>query len=340
MSISSSRETPDELPDSKKPPNWGMAGEVAKYTAVIAIVIFCVNIVRKKLAIFTWSQVWEGLATVPPHQIILALAITAANFFILTGYDWIAIHYLKKSLPLRKIMMGAVIGYAMSNVLGWMLGGTMVRYRLYTRWGFSWMEVIAFISILSVTFWLGMFLLAGIAFVMLPVHLPDQYQEHLYFSPMLFGYGFLTCVALYLLATLFIRRPIRLGSQNFAFPPFKLSILQLSVSAADFALASLVLYVLLPSGTANYSTVLVSYLAAMIVTVTLHIPGGFGVLELIVLELLEKEGESGSSLPLAITCGLLLFRLIYYILPGVLAALLFLQQEVVWSYGTKTQTKV
>ncbi len=305
-------------------------GDLAKYTAVIAIVFLSVNTLRKKLSLFTWSDIWEGVATVPIEQVFLAVLITSINFVVLTGYDWIAVTYLKKSLSIRKIMVGAVIGYALSNLLGWILGGTSVRYRLYTRWGFNLLEVIAFISILSVTFWLGMFLLAGIAFVMLPVDFPQEYRDHLYFSPSAYGYSFLGCVTAYLLATIFIKHPIRVGNQYFGFPPFRLSVLQLTVSAIDFALASLVLYVLLPPGTSNYSTVLVSYLSAMIVTVVLHVPGGFGVLELIVLELLDKHESSNTSIPLAITCGLLLFRVIYHFIPGLLAIILFLSEEFRW----------
>ncbi len=97
----------------------------------------------------------------------------------------------------------------------------------------------------------------------------------------------------YLGATLLVQKPLRIGNQEFSFPPFKLSLLQLAVSAADFALASLVLYVLLPHGSINYSTVLVSYLAAMIVVVVLHVPGGIGVLELVIIELLAKEENGG-----------------------------------------------
>ena len=320
---------------SKKRPNWGIFGELAKYTAVIAIVLVCVNMIRKRLAQYTWADIWEGLTLVPTEQVILAIAITAINFLVLTGYDWIAVTYLKKKLSVRNIMVGAVIGYALSNLFGWILGGTSVRYRLYTRWGFSLVEVIAFISILSVTFWLGMFLLAGIAFVMLPVNFPQEYREHLYFAPATYGYFFLACIAVYLSATIFIRKPIKVGGQSFGFPPFRLSVLQLTVSAIDFALASLVLYVLLPEGTANYSTVLVSYLSAMIVTVVLHVPGGFGVLDLIVLELLGDEEKLDSSAPLAITCGLVLFRVIYHLVPGIVATLLFLREELAWLRQSK-----
>lgn len=319
-------------------PSWGPVGEIAKYTAVIALMIASVVLVRKKLQHLTWEQVMDGIASIPTHQIVLAVLITAINFVVLTGYDLIAVRYLKKELPLRKIMVGAIIGYALSNVLGWMIGGTAIRFRLYASWGFRLIEIIALVSILSVTFWLGMFLLAGVAFVLLPVHLPAEYQELLHFSPRLYGYIFLGVVGLYLAATIFIRQPIHVGNQEFAFPPFRLSLLQLGVSAADFALASLVLFVLLPPNTVNYSTVLVSYLAAMIVVVVLHVPGGFGVLELVILELLAKHSEEGDTTKVAVTAGLLVFRVVYYLGPAILAALLLVRQE--WKHSRRKRAEL
>lgn len=309
--------------------NWGPIGGILKYSAVILIVLICLNLVRKKLQDITWQQLWEGVVSIPPQQLILAFVITALNFVILTGYDWIAITYLQKKLPWKKIMVGAVIGYAFSNVFGWMIGGTTARYRLYTRWGFSLVEVIAFISVLSVTFWLGMFLLAGVALVSLPVHLPEKYSEHLPLSTEAFGYIFLFCVLGYLAAALFIRKPIKIGTQQFTFPPFRLSLVQLSVSAADFALASLVLYLLLPQhDSINYGTVLVIYIVAMVVTVAVHAPGGVGVLEIIVIDTLTKDiPEGGSGLTVGVTCGIVLFRVIYYFIPGLVAAGLFMNEE-------------
>lgn len=318
-----------KLDEINRRSTWKVLADLAKYTAVIAIVFFSLSMVWQKVSKISFAQIMESIATIPQSQIVLAVLITGLNFFVLTGYDWIAVTYLKKKIPISKIMTGAIIGYAFSNIVGWMLGGTAVRYRLYRRWGFSFMDIVAFISLLSVTFWLGMFLLAGIAFVLLPVHLPAEYQRHLYFSPQAYGYTFLSLVLAYLLATLVFRKPIRIGGQELAFPPFSLSVSQLLVSAADFALASLILYILLPPGTANYSTVLVSYLAAMIVTVTLHVPGGFGILELIVLEMLTKEvgTEAAEPMIVSVTCGLILFRVIYYFIPGIFAFILFLIQE-------------
>lgn len=325
----------DAVQNGGSKPSWGLLGTLAKFTAVIAFVLICGFYVRKKLSHLTWDQLSEGFRAVSWNQIILALLVTSLNFLVLTGYDWISVHYLKKKLPLRKIMVGAIIGYAFSNVLGWMIGGTAVRFRLYTRWGFSMVEVIALISILSVTFWLGMFLLAGIAFVLLPVHLPVEYAEKLYFSPLAYGYFFLFCVLGYLAATLFVKKPLKLGNQQYSFPPFKLSLLQLSVSATDFALASLVLYLLLPAGTANYSDVLVSYLAAMIVTVFLHIPGGVMVLELTVLEMLSRESGPSNSREHLIFGGVVMFRVVYYLLPALFALVLYAWEEFVAKHPTR-----
>lgn len=332
------RNIPDTPTVKNESPSWGPIGEIAKYTAVLALMIFSIVLVRKKLAGLTWEQVLDGVATIPMHQIALAILFTAVNFVVLTGYDLIAVRYLKKELPLRRVMVGAIIGYALSNVLGWMIGGTAIRFRLYASWGFRLIEIIALVSILSVTFWLGMFLLAGIAFVMLPVRLPAHYQEALHFSPHLYGYAFLSVVGAYLLATIFIRKPVHIGNQEFAFPPFRLSLLQLGVSATDFALASLVLWVLLPPGTVNYSTVLVSYLAAMIVTVVTHIPGGFGILELVIMELLTKDEDEGSSLKVAVTAALLLFRVIYYFAPAVVAGVLLARQE--WKHAQRKRQEL
>jgi uncharacterized membrane protein YbhN (UPF0104 family) len=67
----------------------------------------------------------------------------------------------------------------------------------------------------------------------------------------------------------------------------------------------------------------------MVVTVILHIPGGFGVLELIVLDILTKDvpEEQRGELIVGVTCGILLFRLIYYFIPCGIAGILFFREE-------------
>ena len=301
-------------------------GESARYTVVVVIMLVAFYLLKEKLSDIKWASVLDAMYKISWVSLVVAAGITAANFLLLTGYDMIAVRYLRKQVPVRRVMAGAVVGYAMSNVFGWTVGGTAVRYRLYSKWGFSLVEIVAFISIISMTFWLGMFLLAGIAFVGLPVQLPEHLASKLILEPATWGWIFLLVVLLYLLASIFIRKPVHWNEYRFALPPFNLSAMQLVVSAGDFVLASAVLYFLIPSDlrghdAIHFSTVLVAYLAAMIGVVVTHMPGGIGVLELIVLEMTPPSAKE------PVLAALLLYRVIYYLVPAFFAMLLWVYIE-------------
>lgn len=312
-------------------------GDIAKYSIILIVMIAATYFLFKKLNGVSLADIQNAFLSIPPVNILIAVALTCANFCLLTGYDLIAVRYLKKEVPLRRVMAGAIVGYAFSNIFGWLVGGTAIRYRLYRRWGFTPIEIIAFVTILSITFWLGMFLLAGIAFTVLPIRLPEKAKDLLIFDHHVWGWVFLGVVAIYLIASVSIRKPIRWRSYRYSFPPLKLSLLQLAVSAGDFLLASAVLYVVIPpdltgANGVNFSTVLVSYLTAMILVVAFHAPGGFAILETTILSVFHDEASgSGDDTRAAILAGLLMFRLVYYIMPAIVAGVLWARLEAAWT---------
>jgi uncharacterized membrane protein YbhN (UPF0104 family) len=305
-------------------------GESAKITAILAIMCVAIWFVKRKLQSqeVTLEKITLAISNIPWYHFLIAILLTFLNYLVLTGYDWIAVRHLKKELPMRKIMAGAVVGYSCGNVFGWLLGGNAVRYRLYSSWGFSLLEIIAFVSILSITFWLGLFLLAGIAFVVLPIRLPEETLDMLQLPPATWGYIFLSCVAGYLLSCLVVRKPIRFRDFEVALPPFKLSLMQLGVSAGDFLLASTVLYSLMPPeiigpghDQINFSTVLIAYVTAQIGAVISHVPGGYGILEGVLLGFLPH------TVGAEVFAAVILFRIVYYFLPVIGAGLIFLYNE-------------
>lgn len=317
----------------------GRFGDAFKFTAVFVVMAVAIWFVSKKLKGVTWEDVKQGFDSLPTSHIVIALVLTAINYLILTGYDWIAIRFMRKRLSFPRMMAGAIVGYASGNVLGWLFGGNAARYRMYSKWGFSTLEIIGLVSILSVTFWLGLFLLSGIAFVALPIHLPPSVEEHfkiesklfgdIQLSHHMFGYIFLGCVAAYLGACLLIRKPIRFKGMSISLPPFKLSAMQLIVSALDFLLATTTLYVLLPPDIVgpdkiNFSTVLIAYLTAQIAAVLTHVPGGYGILEGILIAFLEGPTDDRTG---SIVCAVIMFRIIYYLLPFCVAGILFVINE-------------
>lgn len=317
----------------------GRFGDAFKFTAVFVVMLVAIWFVSKKLKGVTWEEVKLGFDSLPTIHIIAALALTAINYLILTGYDWIAIRFMRKRLSFPRMMAGAIVGYASGNVLGWLFGGNAARYRMYSKWGFSTLEIIGLVSILSVTFWLGLFLLAGIAFIALPIHLPPSVEEHfkietklfgnIELSQHMFGYIFLGCVIAYLAACLLIRKPIHFKGMSISLPPFKLSAMQLVVSALDFLLATTTLYVLLPPDIVgpdkiNFSTVLIAYLTAQIAAVLTHVPGGYGLLEGILIAFLEGPTANRTG---SIVAAVIMFRIIYYLIPFCVAGVLFVINE-------------
>ncbi|MDC4224269.1 MAG: LPXTG cell wall anchor domain-containing protein [Candidatus Manganitrophus sp.] len=61
---------------------------------------------------------------------------TAISYLVLTGYDWLALRFLKKRISYPRVALASFVGYSISKNLGisWLTGGSM-RYRFYSRCG-------------------------------------------------------------------------------------------------------------------------------------------------------------------------------------------------------------
>jgi uncharacterized membrane protein YbhN (UPF0104 family) len=106
-------------------------------------------------------------------------------------------------------------------------------------------------------------------------------------------------------------------------PSAKLSLFQLFITVADVGLAAGILYVLLPdSHIIGYYHFFFIYVAATTLGILSHVPGGLGVFEWVVLTMLGNYYS-----PAVIFGTLLLFRLIYLMLPLVIAAMTLLAFE-------------
>ena len=53
-----------------------------------------------------------------------------------------------------------------------LLGGSTVRYRLYSAWGLTAVDIVRMVLVLSVTFWIGLFAISGVMFIWRPVAVP------------------------------------------------------------------------------------------------------------------------------------------------------------------------
>ena len=70
--------------------------------------------------------------------------------------------------------LASYTGFVCSYNFGSLLGGMTVRYRLYTAWGLSALEVARLAVSLAVTFWIGLAALVGVVFVVAPLPIPPD----------------------------------------------------------------------------------------------------------------------------------------------------------------------
>ena len=274
----------------------------------------------------SWDEILAAIKGLRASCVGLALLLTAVNYAILSGYDGLAVWYLKRPLKPLRVMLVAFVGYAMSHNLTWMLGGTASRFRLYLAWGLSPVDVVKIFALIGLTFWTGFCFLAGLVFTLDPMPIPDHVHVPLtstfWLGPILLG-----MLALYLLGCT-IGRPIRIYKVSIVFPPVRLALMQAVVASCDLLLQAAIAYTVMPTGYApGYWRFANAYLLGIAAAILSHVPGGAGVLEVVVLELAPHSDASVAFDEAAVFGSLLVFRAIYFLLPLVIAIVLFLGHE-------------
>ncbi len=289
---------------------------------VICIFLGAVWLLYRQISKFSLSDIQASLDQIPTSGVLLSLVLMAINYTILIGYDWLALKGIHKTLPLPKVSLVSFVGQAVSYNFGALLGGTTVRYRFYSSWGFSPMDIVRLVLMLAVTFWVGALGLVGAIFMIAPPDIPAELGMHLSIGVRPLGAILFAIAMSYLVICRFIHKPIHIFGKEFAFPPFRIAIAQTLVAGADLICAGACLYVLLPPDVdVSFLQFLPSYLMGMVLVVLSHVPGGVGVLEVVIIHLSTAE-------PKGVFAALICFRAIYYLIPLLMAAIFFAIYEI------------
>lgn len=275
---------------------------------VLALFIATIWLLHHELRGYSLHDIVASMKGIPSSRRWAALGLTVLNYAILIGYDWLGVRYVGHRLSFRRIALASFLGFSIGNNFGMLFGGSTVRYRLYSSWGLSALEIVKLLVILEVTFWGGVFALAGGLLTCMPMQLPAWLPIPLVTTRPL-GVALAMVAAGYLGICAVRHQPVRVGSWTFSSPRLTFSLLQYGIAALDLMVAAAALYVLLLPVGIGYIHFLVVYLLAIVVALVTQIPGGLGVLELATLVLLNPRQ------PQAVVAALLTFRVIYYLGP-------------------------
>jgi len=289
----------------------------------VAVFVLALWALHHQFADLRLRDVLKQLEAMPAASLLAAIGLTLLSYFVLTGYDAMSLHYIRRPMEYRRSALASFLGYAVSQNVGLtLISGAPIRFRLYSAWGLSAMEIASVVAFNGLTFWLGILTVTGVAFTigggsaLTTIHLPVMALRPL-------GVLLLAVVIAYLAICLFSRRALRIGRWELDPPPFRLAVLQIALSATDWTVSASVLWVLLPHeinvGFAHYLAV---FLLAQTLGVVSQIPGGFGVFETVVLAMLPAGVDTS-----VLVGPLIAYRMIYYFLPLALAAGMLLAYE-------------
>ncbi|MFO2464511.1 lysylphosphatidylglycerol synthase domain-containing protein [Pseudomonas sp. 15FMM2] len=268
-----------------------------------------------------WSEVFATLADFKLRTLLIAAGLTLCSFLVYACFDLISRTYIRQPLRWKQILPVGIISYAFNLNLSAWVGGIAMRYRLYSRLGVSNSNIAKILGLSLATNWFGYMALAGAVFSSGMVTLPPGWKLS---SGALQGVGaLLVLVSLaYLAACRFSRRRAwSVRGIEISLPSLRMALLQLALGALNWSLMAAVIFTLLPRNL-EYPVVLGVLLISSIAGVVTHIPAGLGVLEAVFIALLQHEASRGSLL-----AGLIAYRAIYFILPLLVALVMYLGVE-------------
>jgi phosphatidylglycerol lysyltransferase len=283
--------------------------------AIVAIVLVAAAYATDRvIGRIPWHEVFGHVRTTPPRTLLLALALTAGSYLVLTCFDALALRMIGAQLSWRATALTSFPAFAVGHTIGFAtLSGGSIRLRWYSSAGLSAWQITQLIAFCSFTSLLGAALLCGLSLTGRPA-LAGAVLHIGRIGALALGTSFIGLVIAYCLLALLRREPLVLGRLRVPAPRLPIALGQVAVAAIDLMLAAGVLYVLMPdSATHGFLAFLSVYLLSVAAGVVSSLPGGIGVFETVLL-LLLPDGPADEKL-----AAMLIYRAIYYVLPFLLA---------------------
>lgn len=286
------------------------------------------------------SDVLAAIDQIPNVDIFLALLVVAFGYLVLTLYDTLALRHMHIELPFKKVAFTSFTAYAIGHTIGLaILSASGVRFRMYGVNKVKAESIANVVWLVSMAFTFGITTLVALSLTLHPEatvtmmgQLDMQLSELSIDIPNLLhnasvirglGISLLATVAGLLLWSGNKGRHIQIRGWRFDLPPASMIIKQIIISIIDLASVAFVLYLLLPHDAGvGYFTVFAAFVQSMILAILSHVPGGLGVFELTMMASLPTVDKT------YLLAVLLVFRLLYYLLPFFLALVFFFGHEI------------
>lgn len=281
--------------------------------ASVLIIIFAVTTLVRTLKGVDSSIILTALTEIAPYRIGLAALCVVGAFCTLTFYDFFALRTIGKThVPYRIAAMSSFTSYTIGHNIGaTVFTGGAIRFRIYSDYGLTAIDVAKICFLSGLTFWLGNLFVLGIGMVWHPWAasamdlLPHAMNR-------LIGLGCLAGIAAYLvwLSTGKARRELGQNGWKVVLPSARLTFLQILIGVIDLGFCALAMYLLMPAQPyIDFVSLAVVFILATLLGFASHAPGSLGVFDAAMLVALPEFSRE------QLVATLVVFRILYFMIP-------------------------
>lgn len=295
----------------------------------VALLIGAIYVVQREFRHLKLAEIKVALGAIPLSALAIAFGWTVLSYGVLTFYDRLGTIYAGHKVRYRRVAFASFCAYALSHNLGFAaVSGAAVRYRLYSHWGLTPVQIAKVVAFCSLTFGLGGLVLGGSILFFEPRALPFFGSRLPMWAFWAIGAAMWGIVAAYVTISR-VAGAITFRGTTFSLPSWRMAVVQVALASVDVAVTSAIFYALLPNEPGlTFVRFLACYLASYSAGLLANLPGGIGVFDTAMLLGLEPY-----LAPPQILGAILVFRLCYYVIPLFLAGSLFAGNEILLRGG-------
>jgi uncharacterized membrane protein YbhN (UPF0104 family) len=291
--------------------DWSKAGIALSAT----VILISGTVLFYRLHDLDWQAVAVAMSDVSAGHMIAAACIVACGYLTLAFYDWFALRAIgARQVPWRVAAFTGATSYAVGHGVGAMLfASAAIRYRIYSRFGLTLIDIAKVCFIAGLTFWLGNITALGLGIAYMPsaASAVDQVPG---WGNRAIGIAALCALALYLVWVSRKQRVLGYEGSSLTLPSGSMTLVQIGIGLADLSCCSLVMYMLMPGAPAvDFISLAVIVVIGTLIGFASHAPGAIGALD--VAMLLGLPGFDQAEL----VATLLLYRLLYFVVPFAIA---------------------
>src|ERR1700761_3177559 len=254
-----------------------------------------------------------ALPEIPPGHIALAALCVVCAFCTLTFYDFSALRTIgKKAVPYRIAALSAFCSYSIGHNIGaTVFTGGAIRFRIYSDYGLSAVDVAKICFLSGLTFWLGNTFVLGIGMAWHPAAASSMDQLPPAINRLI-ALGVLCAIGAYFvwLSLGEERRELGQNGWKVRLPSAPLTLVQILIGVVDLGFCALAMYLLMPAQPGiDFISLAVVFILATLLGFASHAPGSIGVFDAAMLVALPEFGKE------QLLATLVVFRVLYFMIP-------------------------